>query len=628
MTAAAAETTYVPLTELFLASEAPEGVDLVVRNSSSGSPLTDAELKASLYTNGVLNPLFFKVVQGKRYVIAGNRRLRLLREIFAGAEHSQLAQRIKVQDVDTIEGDWRQIAIDTNLSLPPHIVERYEQIALLAKDLKLSPEDVQSRFGMTPRQYNQVMALGRMSPTIRELWKNGEIDAKTAQAFTLEPDPKEQDKMYAAAKKRQPTWMRDRGEPIRASDIREQILPANQREVGKLVAFLGVSAVRKEKLLKTEDLFSTSHTVTDAKKLKKLADAKLAQECEFLVQSGWAWAVREDEAPAPTHHYGTIEPAKKTAPTETEAKEMQRLERLSNSDDDEAEDADEQLTKMREAIKSNGYSDDQRRRSGCFVSIAGDGSLAISYGRIKPEERKKVQAVERATTKAKAKPKKPGEVQLTNALAERLSQQLEKAVKASMQATPHVAVCALIAAFASNGHVLDVAIGNESRHSYGKSSSAKNFVQIFEGAMKATPEARVAMLCQVAANALSIQISSATAKAPIEDIGLQALVSEMDMKFLNNAIKVEFDAKDYFDSVNLQACVDAVRDACGDGAAAEVAKMKKGAAAKFAAEHVVKENWLPKELRTCHYRGPKDKPKPAPAKKAPAKKAAKKKKGK
>lgn len=142
--------------------------------------------------------------------------------------------------------------------------------------------------------------------------------------------------------------------------------------------------------------------------------------------------------------------------------------------------------------------------------------------------------------------------------------------------------------------------------------------------MKATPEARVAMLCQVAANALSIQISSATAKAPIEDIGLQALVSEMDMKFLNNAIKVEFDAKDYFDSVNLQACVDAVRDACGDGAAAEVAKMKKGGAAKFAAEHVVKENWLPKELRTCHYRGPTEKQTSRTTPKKVAKKKAKK----
>ena len=54
-----------------------------------------------------------------------------------------------------------------------------------------------------------------------------------------------------------------------------------------------------------------------------------------------------------------------------------------------------------------------------------------------------------------------------------------------------------------------------------------------------------------------------------------------------------------------------------------------GEAAKFATMNVPAKGWLPKELRTCHYRGPGESPVAAktPAK-APAKKAVKKAGGK
>jgi ParB family chromosome partitioning protein len=97
---------------------------------------------------------------------------------------------------------------------------------------------------------------------------------------------------------------------------------------------------------------------------------------------------------------------------------------------------------------------------------------------------------------------------------------------------------------------------------------------------------------------------------------------------LNNAIAEAFDAKGYFESVNLQACVDAVRASIGTEHAAKVAKMKKSDAAKFAAANVPGTGWLPKQLRTVHYKGPveaapeaaKKGKKPKPVKKAPAKK--------
>lgn len=607
---------------LYLASEAPKGANLVVRDSSRGSPMTDAELEASIYAKGIIQPLIWKSHQGKDYVVAGNRRLRLLRKIFADAP----ASLVQTQNVDLFGGDWREIAGDTNLSLPPHMVERYELIVKLAADLHLSPADTQARFGMSQQQYGRVMALGKMSPVVRQAWKDAVIDAKTAQAFTLESDPKEQERIFAAISKsgRVSEW-----------EVKRKIVPQTQQETGKLVAFVGLDTVRNAKLLKQEDMFATdsssNHIVTDTKALNKLVGDKLAAKCKGLVEAGWKWAIPEDKVDGSIYHYGTIEP-KKVTPTAEEKSRMKQIHDLlyGDRDNDDQEYDDEPLMEEQErieqAIALRGYTAEQMKKGGCILKIARDGKLTIEYGRIKPAEKQSVAASERGAKKA-AKPKKPGVVTLTNAGVERLSEQLEKAVAFSLSATPHVAVAALIAGFASDGHVVNVNVGGAGRTvSYGRNSGSrnadeKNFAQVFEGAVKATAESRVVMLTKIVAEAVAIQIRHVDAKPPIDDKGLQALVAKMDPKMLNAAIANTFDAKSYFDGVNLQACVDAVRCSMGDDHANKIAKMKKGEAAKFATANVPTKGWLPKELRTVHYKGPVEST-PAAKPKAPAKKAA------
>jgi ParB family chromosome partitioning protein len=605
-----------PIRDLYLATEAP--IDLSVRDSSSGSPLTDAELKASIYANGIIQPLIFKVHEGKRYVIAGNRRLRFLREIF----HDALASPVQTQDVDGFGArDWREIAMDTNLSLPPHLVERYELIVAVTKDLKLSPEDARLRWGMTPRQFSQVMALGRMSPLIREKWRTGAIDAKAAQAFTLEPDTKEQDRVYLQLAKNAHQGR------VTAWDIKQKVVPPNQREAGQLVAFVGVDVCKSAKIIKQEDLFATDHIVSDVKQLKKMVADKLAAKCEELVQAGWRWALAESQLTSSSHYYGTIEPAKKIPATPEEKARLAEIRQLLESDPADGEEYDddaliEERERLEEDTKQRGFTPEQRKKAGCILKIGRDGTLSIEYGRVKPEERKSVAITER---KAKtAKKKKPGEVTLTNALAQRLSESLEKGLAFAMQATPNVAVAALIAGFASNGHVVDVTVGGSFRSQSGAKAEA-DFASVFAGALKSTPEARVVMLTKIVAEALNISVLGAEAKWPLEDHGVQALVAAMDPKFVRGAIGDQFDVKDYFAGVNLEACVAAVRNAIGDENASKVAKMKKADAAKFCVANIPATGWLPRELRTVHYDGPrdrvmspKDKRGPASLKKPPA----------
>ena len=613
----------VPLNSLHLAIEAPKGITLTVRDSSSGSPLTDAELKASIYTNGLIQPLIFKKHEGMNYVIAGNRRLKALREIFAGAEDSKLAQKIQVQDVADFEGDWREIAMDTNLSLPPHIVERYELIVQLAKDLKQSPEETCRRYGMSDQQYRRVMALGKMSPTVREAWRSGEIDAKTAQAFTLEHDPKEQDRIFGLCKKQ------DHLGRVEAHHVRNRIIPENQRDAGRLVAFLGLEVCKKAKIVKQEDLFSTDHIVTDLKAVKKMATAKLTERCEQLVaDGGWSWALLEDNVEN-RYTYGTLQPVNKVQATADEASRLDELkiaiQRVNSGEAPEAgvDDLYEEQEKIEEAIKARGFSAGQKLKSGCFLKITHDGSLSIEYGKVKPEARRSVEASDRRAsspaTKASEKAKKTGEVVLTNALVERLSEQLQKAGAEVLKKEHTVATAAVIAAIASGGHILDIHVGGPGAK---KSSS---FSDVFKEALKSTPQQREAMFGQIAAQALSIVVHNAIGKMPLDDEGTADLFEAMNGTRVVAAISDQFDAKDYFASVSMDAIVSAVRCSMGDDHADKVAKMKKPDAAKFAVSNVPPTKWLPKQLRTAWYTGPEEEAKTAAKPKAPpAKKTAKK----
>lgn len=613
----------VPLNTLHLAIEAPKGITLTVRDSSSGSPLTDAELKASIYTNGLIQPLIFKTHDGKNYVIAGNRRLKALREIFAGAEDSMLAQRIQVQDVADFEGDWREIAMDTNLSLPPHIVERYELIVQLAKDLKQSPEETCRRYGMSDQQYRRVMALGKMSPTVREAWRSGEIDAKTAQAFTLEPVAKEQDRIFDLCKKQ------GHNGHVEAHHVRNRIIPENQRDAGRLVAFLGIEVCKKAKIVKQEDLFSTDHIVTDLKAVKKMATVKLTERCEQLVaDGGWSWAILEDDVQQ-RYTYGTLQPANKVQATADETAHLDEINVLMRSGDHpDHDDLYEEGEKIQESIKARGFTSDQKKKSGCFLKITHDGSLSIEYGKVKPEVRRSVEASDRRAsspaTKAREKAKKTGEVVLTNALVERLSEQLQKAGAEVLKKEHAVATAAVIAAIASGGHILDIHVGGP-----GAKKSA-SFSSVFAEALKCTPQQREAMFGQIAAQALSIIVHNAVGKMPLDDEGIADLFETMNGTRVVTAITDAFDEDDYFGSVGLDAIVSAVRCSMGDEHADKVAKMKKPDAAKFAAANVPATKWLPKQLRTAWYTGPEEdvktaaKPKAPPAKKV-AKKAPKKK---
>jgi ParB family transcriptional regulator, chromosome partitioning protein len=615
MTEMTAPISMVALSKLRYASEAPPELGLQVRKSDDAEGL--AELEASVRAHGVIVPLVLKKANdGLTYVTAGNRRLKVARRIYGDID-----AHVPCVDSDHFGGDPREIAMATNVALPPHPVDRYEVITSLVRE-GMTPADAQMRFGMSQRQLAQVMKLGALSQEVLDHYRAGRIDGKTAQAFTL-ASTSEQNRVYAVLAKR----AQQVGGRVIALDVVNEVVGVKQRNVGPLVKFVGIDACRKAKILKQEDLFSNHHAVTDPRALKRMVDRRLSEKCDELCKGGWAWAFPEDEVPGNRWAYTMLGPTSKFSLTlgeEAMVKQLQdearRNEEAAAFDQALADELQRKLEQVEQAAASRRYSAEQKARSGCFVSVSRDGSLSIEYGRVKPEDSKKAIAAERreAAKPAAKKAAKPGDAALTGALATRMSENLQKAASSVLQREPAIAAAAIIAACASNGSVLDIRVGG------GGDKKPSTFESVFAGAMKASSPELLSMLAQVAAVALDVVTYNPEAM-PMTHRGKAALLNALPPARLEKATRETFDAVDYFASVSLASVVEAVRTSMSDDHAGKVAKMRKADAAKFAAANVPETGWLPKQLRTAHYTGPVE-PGTMPAASRPAakKKAAKK----
>jgi ParB family chromosome partitioning protein len=118
---------------------------------------------------------------------------------------------------------------------------------------------------MAEKQVRQALALGRLSPKIRQAWREGEIKAEVAQAFTLGLDHKTQDKLSRS-------WRRN---DLDRHSIRAELGVKPNEDIGVLVNFVGMDAYRARGGHVTEDLFKEQHIVSDDVLLKAMVGERL-----------------------------------------------------------------------------------------------------------------------------------------------------------------------------------------------------------------------------------------------------------------------------------------------------------------------------------------------------------------
>jgi ParB family chromosome partitioning protein len=362
------------------------------------------ELKASIQAHGIAQSIRVRPAEkaGRFRIVAGSRRYRVLCELATsgGAVAGvPVTDEFPVPCIIGYEDDdqtARELSQAENLiRLPQHEADTYETFRDLA-DRGLDEAQIAGRFGIDPKRVKRMLALGRLSPVILEAWRDGwfkDRAIETVRAFTLAPSIAEQERVFNLAKKSggaQAWW------------IKEQF-GAGDRNVARLMKFVGVDAYVAAGGQVVEDLFEDDHAVSDPALAAKLTAEKLQANVDKLLADGWSWASLADELPGAWSYSWQKLPLSKKKATKTD-----------------------------------------KAKSGAVVKLDYQGNLEITYGVIKPAAVEEREAGKATGSKEKAAPK------ISDALHQRLSVQATLATRQALRAEPRLGLIFLLAGHLSS----------------------------------------------------------------------------------------------------------------------------------------------------------------------------------
>ncbi len=534
-------------------------------NVRSGDQKPDPAFIASIREKDLIIPLTVRK-NGSGYLVTdGGKRLAALHELVKQGAFDK-NRMVKVDVREDSDADAVDTSLTTNyIRTAMHPVAEYEAFAKLEAG-GMTAEQIAKRYNISAKGVKQRLALGRLAPEVRAAWREDLIDEEAATAFTLEPDQKRQAAVLGTMRKRH---------ALHHYAIKKELV-GEVHEAAGLLRLVGIDAYRAAGGATAEDLFTEKKDVeiiaTDLKLLKTLADKKLDDTVEKLKAEGWKWVERQSDLP-----HG----------------------------------ADWWDHKPKNQIKA-----DDRGKYGVIVRQNHAGDLDNHYGVVKPAEKAAA-----AKKKAAAKGEAPA-VGLSAALSGRLSHQVTRAAAAVLETDPQLALASIAAALTCYEGPLCI----ELRNGTSGLDDDDNAVEMhdFDKQLALFRKKPVPELAKVLARlaAVSLNMGGSVQNAlPLADDRSEdrALLEALDAKKLNAQLRTHFDAADYFAGVTAQACKDAI--ALCDPKYPFAGNEKKADLVKIAADLVKKSNaggkpgYLPPEMRTKSYDGPKPK---APVKK-PAK---------
>src|SRR5258706_3994197 len=143
-------------------------------------------LVALIRSQGLSQPLVVRAVEGKRFeVVAGERRLRALREIHKGDGDPKIPCILR--DVDPATAD--AISLGENFGREAmHPLDEAEAFAKLATGENKDAKAIAAEFGVPEHYVRQRMKLATLAEAIKAAHREGGIATATAEAFAPVPD--------------------------------------------------------------------------------------------------------------------------------------------------------------------------------------------------------------------------------------------------------------------------------------------------------------------------------------------------------------------------------------------------------------------------------------------------------
>jgi hypothetical protein len=260
------------------------------------------------------------------------------------------------------------------------------------------------------------------------------------------------------------------------------------------------------------------------------------------------------------------------------------------------------------AIVARALTPEIKAKSIAFVSVHHSGTAIEIDARSYPKQEP---AAKKAAEKKKGEKAAPPADTVSQALLSRLGETLTEAAQfiAPLTSERGAVLAGLIAALTSRDSSTIGIRFDSNRYD----DKAPKFASALKSAMKLSHADQVDAIVGLVSDAINLRSHNG---APLDNENNRAFAEALDGGRLTKALREKFAAQDYFDSCSKVVIADAVAEAMGKDHAVNVARMDKGAAAKFAAANLPKTKWLPKQLRVPGYDGPKGKTAKAPAKKA------------
>lgn len=597
-----------------------------------------AELADSIAAQGLLQNLV--VTKGKKKgayeVSAGGRRLQAIQSLI---EQGRWAEDAKVW-VTLVENDKAlEASITENVQREGmHPADEFEAFAALVEQGH-GIEDIAARFGVSPAVVRRRLKLASVASELLQAYRDDELSLEALMAFTVNEDKELQLQVWQSLDQ----WGRKNPHAIRKSMTQGTITAASP-----VVQFVGLDAYRAAGGRSYQDLFAQDDErglyLEDATLLERLAIEKLQTVAADIEQEGWSWVEVKPAYDSAGMNFGRVHPEQGALSHEQETmieaidQRLQAIEQEQEALGDEDEDHEkwrqldqeqDELERVKETIEIENeiWTPVAKAIAGAVVSIAGDGSVRIERGLIRPEDRQRASQA----TKGQGESANLGSLPVPKTRpvhSERLVRQLSAhkvgIVAADLATKPTIALAVLVAQlarsvlgtgyFSCGGFGLGISLKHE---------DLRGNAPDFKGskAAKAMHEQRGYWLGvlptddkgELSADVLTWALEQDTetllrllafcVAGTVQGIAFQESKSVTELDRLAQITGVDpadwwtATTDSYLGHVSKEQLVNVVTEVCGVEAATPLATMKKAQAAEQAQQLLADHPWVPTPLQ-------------------------------
>ncbi|MBS0155125.1 MAG: ParB/RepB/Spo0J family partition protein [Nitrospira sp.] len=585
------------------------------------------ELKASIATHGLLQPLIVRK-QGKKYAVtAGQRRFFALQALQKDGIH---AKDDEVHCVEVEAGaDATEISLAENtVRLQMHPADQFDAFNQL-QQTGSTPAEIAVRFGCAESTVLKLLKLARVSPKILSAYRAGELNLEQVQAFASSDDQQQQESVFSEINP----------EYTDPDQIRDALTPEGDiPHTDKRALYVGIDTYIKADGKIRGDLFTESKFLLDPALLHELAVKKLAKSEKKICGEGWSWVeIDPDLDWDKRNRHGHIHEDLILAPEQrTQYEELQvQADLIENEWYESGGDSDKpkRLVELEDEIETiedgaRGYDPQEMTLAGAFITIDRNGKAEIMRGYVKPEHKAQLAAMQSARAKgdetaiAEAletmpEPKLQG---MSASLTETLTDHRSAALKATLALNPQIGLAAAVHAIADgifyktdrSGSCLN-SFASRQYHRLAKDTIANdeldreetqwrdripgNEAHFWLWCLEQDRDTLIALL--TFCTALSIDATQRKSDKPdcprLQHAGMLVKALKLDM-----SLYFRPDAENYFGKISKDMILADITEITGNPPSPAQLRMKKGELASVAARLVEGTGWLPVVLRAPH----------------------------